>query len=171
MTNKELEQEEIKVLSDEGYSFDVTYNKKIKTNKKSFFGLINKSKVEVKKVTETLRIEPLRLSTMDRISKYQSRLHFDIDRLQNDEEYIEESNYTIGLNAKSMVSIIALAVLGINYSEIEFHRLNKIIADNLTSKQMFEIAGQILALTDHANFINSTRLMIARNVIKPNEVE
>ena len=171
MTNSELEKEEIKVLSDEGYSFDITYNKEFKSKEKLFFGLINKSIVEVKKVTETLRIEPLRLSTMDRIAKHQLRLHFDIERLQTDENYIEESNYTIGLNTSSMISIIALAVLGTDYSDIKFFNLKKKLSNALTSKQLFEITNQILALSDHVNFINSTRLMIARNPIKPNEVE
>jgi len=171
MTNKELEQEEIKILSDEGYSFDITYNKEFKSKKKVFFGLFNKTVVEVKKVTESLRIEPLRLSTMDRISKYQIDLYFDIDKLQNDEEYIEESNYIVGANIDPMVSIVTLAVLGTEYSEKKFKALKLKLSDALTSKQLLELSTQIIALSDHGNFISSTRLMIARNVIKPNEVE
>ena len=170
MNTTQLEREEIKVLADEGFSFEITYKEPFKQKIKRF-GFIPATKIEMQEVTETLRIEPLRLSTMDRIAKYQIELYFDEEKINGEDDHFEEVNSIVAKNIYPLSSVVAIAVLGTDYSFSKFESMRKKLLDALTPKQLFQLSVQILALSDHANFINSTRLMIARNVIKPNEVE
>ena len=164
MEKTQLEKQELSVLNDSGYTFEIEYHK---ITKPLFF--FEMPKMEL--VKKSFNIKPLRLSTLDRIAKYQLELYLDDEVFKDDASFALEANSLIIKNNKSLVKIVALAVLGTDYSVKKFNKLTKIFSDALTSQQLIEIVSQIFALSDHGNFINSTRLMIARNVIKPNEVE
>ena len=164
MNQNQLEVEELKVLTDKGYEFEIEYPLEIKP-----FLNIGKSKFISK--TEKFRIEPLRLSTLDRIAEYQIKLIHDDEAFKDENRFPEEANELIIQNNKNLISIVALAVLGTKYSKKRFENLVKILSKGLTSSMLTEITTQIFTLSDHGNFISSTRLMLARNVIKPNEVE
>ena len=164
MNKTQLEQQELRILNDSGYTFEVEYEKEIKPI--YFFG---KSKKEV--VKESFNIKPLRLSTLDRIAEYQLQLFLNDEVFKDTDAFAIEANSLIIKNNQTLVKIVALAVLGTDYSKKKFNKLTRIFSDALTAQQLIEIVSQIFALSDHGNFINSTRLMIARNVIKPNEVE
>lgn len=171
MNKQILEQEELKVLTDEGFSFDLKIKEEIPLKHNFFKRLFNRNKAQFVEVNKTFRIEPLRLSTLDRIAKYQMQLTLDEDKIADEKIFFIESNSTVIRNIHPVASIVALAVLGTNYNSSEFKKLKQIFLDALTPKELFKIANQILVLSDHGNFINSTRLMIARSTVKPNEVE
>jgi hypothetical protein len=70
-----------------------------------------------------------------------------------------------------MANIVAIAVLGVDYSEKEFKRLKKILFDNLTPIKLEVIANEILNYQSLVNFTNSTVTMSIKTTISPNEVE
>lgn len=171
MNKDKLEQEELKILTDEGFSFELKIKEEIPSNHNRFTRLFKRNKAQFVEVNKAFRIEPLRLSTLDRIAKYQSQLTLNEDKIADENNFIVESNSTVARNVNPLASIISLAVLGTNYNSVDFKELNRIFLNALTPKELFRIVNQILILSDHANFINSTRFMMAKSTIKPNEVE
>lgn len=171
MENKELKREESKILNDEGYSFEVEYDKKIKCETTRFFGLLPIIETSYVKTKETFTIKPCTLSTLDRLSKYQIELYLEDNSLTDEYKQLNEAKLMIYHNSMNMARIVAVAVLGTSFKQRKFESLTKILSDSLTPKKLLEIVNQIMKYQDLGNFMNSTRLISMKSVIKPNEVE
>jgi len=167
MDQKDIQREEIKTLIEAPYEFEVEYNKK----EKFFFGLIPFEKRLKKKVKEKFEIKPCTLSTLDRLCQYQIELFFDEGKLNNELEIFNQTKVIAYKNAKLMANIVAVAVLGADYSKSEFKRVSNILYNSLTPAKLFEIINEILKSQDLANFMHSTRLASIKMTISPNEVE
>lgn len=167
MNKEKLEQEELRILSDSGYDFELEINRQ--NNRDFLLNLILKpSFIKIKK---TYHIEPLRLSTMDRIAKYQLDLYLNEEAFKDESNMLVEMNSIVVRNLKPLTKIIALAVLGTSYKKSKFNKLYKELLDGLTPNKVYELIGVIQQLSSSVNFINSTRLAKAQITIKPNEVE
>ena len=171
MDQKDIQREEIKTLIETPYEFEVEYNKKVIIQKKFFFGLIPYEKKVVQKVNEKFEIKPCTLSTLDRLCQYQIELFFDEGKLNNELEIFNQTKLIAYKNAKLMSNIVAVAVLGVDYSKVEFKRVSNILYNSLTPAKLFEILNEILKSQDLANFMHSTRLASIKMTISPNEVE
>ncbi|MGV0921905.1 hypothetical protein ACTS94_16410 [Empedobacter falsenii] len=171
MDQKDIQREEIKTLIEAAYEFEVEYNKNVIIQEKFFFGLIPYKKKVVQKVKEKFEIKPCTLSTLDRLCQYQIELFFDEGKLNNELEIFNQTKLIAAKNAKLMANIVAVAVLGIDYSKAEFKRVQTIIYNSLTPAKLFEIINEILKSQDLANFMHSTRLASIKMTISPNEVE
>lgn len=171
MDQKDIQREEIKTLIEAPYEFEVEFNKEVTVQKKYFFGLIPFKKKVVQKVKEKYEIKPCTLSTLDRLSQYQIELFFDEGKLNNELEIFNQTKVIAYKNAKLMANIVAVAVLGADYSKSEFKRVSNILYNSLTPAKLFEIINEILKSQDLANFMHSTRLASIKMTISPNEVE
>lgn len=171
MDQKDIQREEIKTLIETPYEFEVEYNKKVTIQEKFFFGLIPYEKKVVKKVKEKFEIKPCTLSTLDRLCQYQIELFIDEAKLSDNNEIFNQTKLISYKNAKLMANIVAVAVLGVDYSKTEFKRVQAIIYNSLTPAKLFEIINEILKFQDLTNFTNSTRLASIKMTISPNEVE
>lgn len=167
MDQKDIQRKEIKTLIEAPYEFEVEYNKK----EKFFFGLIPFEKAEVQKVKEKFEIKPCTLSTLDRLCQYQIELFIDEAKLSDNNEIFNQTKLIAYKNAKLMSNIVTVAVLGVDYSKVEFKRVQAIIYNSLTPAKLFEIINEILKFQDLTNFTNSTRLASIKMTISPNEVE
>lgn len=171
MDKKDIQREEIKTLIETPYEFEVEYNKKVIIQKKFFFGLIPYEKTEVQKVKEKFEIKPCTLSTLDRLCQYQIELFIDNDKLNSEVDIFNETKLIAAKNSKLMANIVAVAVLGVDYSKSEFKRVSSILFDSLTPAMLFNVINEILKSQDLTNFTNSTRLASIKMTISPNEVE
>lgn len=171
MDQKDIQREEIKTLIETPYEFEVEYNKKVTIQEKFFFGLIPYEKTEVQKVKEKFEIKPCTLSTLDRLCQYQIELFIDEGKLSDNNEIFNQTKLIAYKNAKLMSNIVTVAVLGVDYSKVEFKRVQAIIYNSLTPAKLFEIINEILKFQDLTNFTNSTRLASIKMTISPNEVE
>ncbi|WP_333661599.1 hypothetical protein [Chishuiella changwenlii] len=173
MDNKELTKKELDILNDVPYSFELEYTKEKTIKVKRFFGLFTTNKSIREKVKEVFKIYPLRLSTMDRMAKYQIELYLDNSKFSqnNDSDSFNEMKLVAAKNAYNMANIVAVAVLGVDYSEKEFKCLKKVLFDNLTPIKLEVIANEILNYQSLVNFTNSTVTMSIKTTISPNEVE
>ncbi|MDM1299916.1 hypothetical protein HXZ94_15580 [Empedobacter falsenii] len=171
MDQKDIQREEIKTLIEAPYEFEVEYNKKVIAQEKFFFGLIPYEKRVKKKVKEKFEIKPCTLSTLDRLCQYQIELFIDNDKLNSEADIFNETKLIAAKNSKLMANIVAVAVLGVDYSKSEFKRVSSILFDSLTPVMLFDIINEILKSQDLANFMNSTRLASIKMTISPNEVE
>ncbi|WP_291096655.1 MULTISPECIES: hypothetical protein [unclassified Empedobacter] len=171
MDQKEIQREEIKTLIEAPYEFEVEYNKEVIIQKKFFCGLIPYEKTEVQKVKEKFEIKPCTLSTLDRLCQYQIELFIDEAKLSDNNEIFNQTKLIAYKNAKLMSNIVTVAVLGVDYSKVEFKRVQAIIYNSLTPAKLFEIINEILKFQDLTNFTNSTRLASIKMTISPNEVE
>ncbi|MFV0149747.1 hypothetical protein OBJ95_05935 [Empedobacter falsenii] len=171
MDQKDIQREEIKTLIEAPYEFEVEFNKEATVQKKFFFGLIPYKKKVVKKVKEKFEIKPCTLSTLDRLSQYQIELFFNEGKLNNELEIFNQTKLIAYKNAKIMANIVAVAVVGVDYSKSEFKRVSNILYNSLTPAKLFEIINEILKSQDLANFMHSTRLASIKITISPNEVE
>lgn len=171
MDQKDIQREEIKTLIETPYEFEVEYNKKVIVQEKFFFGLIPYEKKVIQKVKEKFEINPCTLSTLDRLCQYQIELFIDNDKLNSEADIFNETKLIAAKNSKLMANIVAVAVLGIDYSKSEFKRVSSILFNSLTPAMLFDIINEILKSQDLANFMNSTRLASIKKTISPNEVE
>jgi len=171
MDQKDIQREEIKTLIETPYEFEVEFNKEVTVQKKFFFGLIPYEKTEVQKVKEKFEIKPCTLSTLDRLCQYQIELFIDEAKLSDNNEIFNQTKLIAAKNAKLMSNIVTVAVLGVDYSKVEFKRVQAIIYNSLTPAKLFEIINEILKFQDLTNFTNSTRLASIKMTISPNEVE
>ncbi|WP_291076345.1 MULTISPECIES: hypothetical protein [unclassified Empedobacter] len=171
MDQKDIQREEIKTLIEAPYEFEVEYNKKAIVQEKFFFGLIPYEKRVTKKVKEKFEIKPCTLSTLDRLCQYQIELFIDNDKLNSEVDIFNETKLIAAKNSKLMANIVAVAVLGVDYSKSEFKRVSSILFDSLTPAMLFNVINEILKSQDLANFMNSTRLASIKMTISPNEVE
>ena len=174
MENKELQKKELDILNDVPFVFELEYNKKKTIQEKKFFGLITTNKTIHEKVKEEFKIYPLRLSTMNRIAKYQIELYLDYSKFEEGRKEIEVTNEMKLIafnNAEAMASIVTIAVLGVDYSEKKFQKLKKVLFDNLTPYKLEVIAREIFKYSSLENFLNSTVAMSMKATISPNEVE
>ena len=174
MENKELQKKELDILNDVPFVFELEYNKEKVIQKKKFFGLITTNKTIHEKVKEEFKIYPLRLSTMDRMAKYQIELYLDKSKFEKENKDVDtfnEMKLVAVNNAEAMASIVTIAVLGADYSEKKFQKLKKVLYDNLTPYKLELITNEILSYSSLANFLNSTVTMSTKTTISPNEVE
>ena len=171
MDQKDIQREEIKTLIETPYEFEVEFNKEVAVQKKFFFGLIPYEKTEAQKVKEKFEIKPCTLSTLDRLCQYQIELFIDEAKLSDNNEIFNQTKLIAYKNAKLMSNIVTVAVLGVDYSKVEFKRVQAIIYNSLTPAKLFEIINEILKFQDLTNFTNSTRLASIKMTISPNEVE
>lgn len=171
MDQKDIQREEVKTLIEAPYEFEVEFNKKVTVQEKFFFGLIPYEKRIKKKVKEKFEIKPCTLSTLDRLCQYQIELFIDNDKLNSEADIFNETKLIAAKNSKLMANIVAVAVLGNDYSKSEFKRVSSILFDSLTPAMLFDIINEILKSQDLANFMNSTRLASIKMTISPNEVE
>ncbi|HAR73429.1 MAG TPA: hypothetical protein DCR77_08485 [Flavobacteriaceae bacterium] len=171
MDQKDIQREEIKTLIEAPYEFEVEFNKKVTIQEKFFFGLIPYEKKVVQKVKEKFEIKPCTLSTLDRLCQYQIELFIDNDKLNSEADIFNETKLIAAKNSKLMANIVAVAVLGVDYSKSEFKRVSSILFDSITPVMLFDIINEILKSQDLANFMNSTRLASIKMTISPNEVE
>lgn len=174
MENKELQRKELDILNDVPFVFELEYNKKKTIQEKKFFGLITTNKTIQEKVKEEFKIYPLRLSTMDRMAKYQIELYLDKSKFEKENKDVDtfnEMKLVAVNNADAMASIVTIAVLGADYSENKFKKLKKVLYDNLTPYKLELITNEILSYSSLANFLNSTVAMSTKTTISPNEVE
>lgn len=171
MDQKDIQREEIKTLIEAPYEFEVEYNKKVIVQEKFFFGLIPHEKKIVQKVKEKFEIKPCTLSTLDRLCQYQIELFIDENKLNDEVEIFNQTKVIAAKNTKLMANIVAVAVLGVDYSKTEFKRVREIIYNSLTPAKLFDIINEILKSQDLANFMHSTRLASIKMTISPNEVE
>ena len=171
MNQKDVQREEIKTLIEAPYEFEVEFNKEVTVQEKYFFGLIPYKKKVVQKVKEKFEIKPCTLSTLDRLCQYQIELFFDEGKLNNELEIFNQTKLIAYKNAKIMADIVAVAVVGGDYSKSEFKRVSTILYNSLTPAKLFEIINEILKSQDLANFMHSTRLASIKMTISPNEVE
>lgn len=171
MNQKDIQREEINTLIEAPYEFEVEYNKKVIVQEKFFFGLIPYEKKVIQKVKEKFEIKPCTLSTLDRLCQYQIELFIDNDKLNSEADIFNETKLIAAKNSKLMANIVAVAVLGIDYSKSEFKRVSSILFDSLTPAMLFDIINEILKSQDLVNFMNSTRLASIKKTISPNEVE
>lgn len=174
--NKELMQKETDIINDVPFVFELEYKKPKTIQEKKFFGLISTNKTIQEKVKEEFKIYPLRLSTMNRMAKYQLDLRINEsmfkegNQLSNDDNFNEMKLIAVN-NTETMASIVAIAVLGIDYSEKKFKKVKQIMFDSLTSFKLEVIINEILRYQHLGNFLNSTVAMSARTTMSPNEVE
>lgn len=171
MDKKNIQREEIKTLIESPYEFEVEFNKKVVVQEKVFFRLIPYEKKVVQKVREKFEIKPCTLSTLDRLCQYQIELFIDESKLNDEVEIFNQTKVIVAKNSKLMANIVAVAVLGIDYSKSEFIRVSTILYNSLTPSKLFEIINEILKSQDLANFMHSTRLASIKMMISPNEVE
>ena len=171
MDQKDIQREEIKTLIEAPYEFEVEYNKKAIVQEKFFFDLIPYEKKVTQKVKEKFKIKPCTLSTLDRLCQYQIELFIDESKLNDEVEIFNQTKLIAAKNAKLMANIVAVAVLGIDYSKSKFKRVSTILYNSLTPAKLFEIINEILKSQDLTNFTNSTRLASIKMTISPNEVE
>lgn len=172
--NKELMQKETDIINDVPFVFELEYKKPKTIQEKKFFGLITTNKTIQEKVKEEFKIYPLRLSTMNRMAKYQIELYLDKSKFEEgnkDVDTFNEMKLIAINNTETMASIVAIAVLGVDYSEKKFKKVKQIMFDSLTSFKLEVIINEILRYQHLGNFLNSTVAMSARTTMSPNEVE
>ena len=108
--NKELMQKETDIINDVPFVFELEYKKPKTIQEKKFFGLITTNKTIHEKVKEEFKIYPLRLSTMDRMAKYQIELYLDKSKFEKENKDVDTFNEMKLIavnNTETMASIVA----------------------------------------------------------------
>lgn len=145
-------------LINKGFEFEVI--EKAFEFKKSFFGLIKKSKeIEIKHI---FYIKEPTLSVLDRISL--ESISFDeslFNNLENDNDIKKYSRK----HYKTIAKIIAIAVCGPDTSECEIKQKASLFFKYLKPSDIFNILKLSDITNNHGDFINSTRFVAAANVL------
>lgn len=154
---EEKRQELIRLLN-HGFEFEV---KELTLEKREgFFGFLF-PRVK-KEVVHTFKIKEPTLSVLDRISL--ESLEFDEkefnDLLTNpDMKRFSRKHY------KTMAKIIAIIVCGVGATTQEINKHSKLFFENLKPSDIYNIVQLSDVVSNMGDFINSTRLLSAANVL------
>lgn len=154
--SKELQQNELIRLINQGFPFEITIHKKIK--KPGVLGYFQK-KVTTSESRLFLIKEPT-LATLDRIAL--ESLDIDNDKFKDEENFTNYLKKTNRLHYKKMAKIIAIAC----YDEAKhINETEDDLADlfflSLRPSELFKIVEIIDIASNHLDFMNSTILVTA----------
>lgn len=147
---KDLEKEQLNILLDKGFKYQVDL----------FFGL-----------KLNLEIKSAKLGTLDALSNEYVKINFDINEYLVDGR--KEIRFGILKNTKILSKIIAIGTLN-SYLKIKLFTgiLSKILLWRLKPEQVFELAFLIENRSDLPNFVNSIRFLhVAQRTTSPNLIE
>lgn len=154
--SKELQQNELIRLINQGFPFEITIHKKIK--KPGIWGYFQK-KVATSETRLFLIKEPT-LATLDRIAL--ESLDIDTEKFKDEENFTNYLKKTNRLHYKKMAKILAIACYDqlkhINETEDD---LAEIFFRCLTPSELCQIIELIDIASNHMDFMNSTLLVTA----------
>lgn len=172
----EQEQNELRLMIEEGVTFDVTL--KHKRRKPGFWGLFKRRET----VTENrvFKIQEPTLATLDRLSAIWVQLEIDEARL-TDEDYLKTAKNVAANGTRKLAEIVAIAVLGEDYyiatdkggyftrkeDTKALKRLTDTFFHALKPSELFTLAVLITNVSNLGDFINSIRLMSATRTSDP----
>lgn len=155
----EEKRREIARLLNHGFDFEVKEIVNVKNP--GFFGFLF-PKVK-KEVVHVFRIKEPTLSVLDRISL--ESIDFDESIFNNLENDSDQKKYS-KVHLKRVAKIIAIMVCGPGGRESEIHKLQSLFFKFLRPSEILSIIQLIDIASNLGDFINSTRLLAAANVLE-----
>ncbi len=172
----EREQNELRHMINQGLDFDisVTYSRR----RPGFFGRFRRPEKVTEKRTYTIK-EPT-LDTLDRLSALWLQMEIDETKL-NDADYLATARNLARKEARRLAEVVAVAVLGEDYYEVEQGRggfrykpnkarlqaLAETFFHTVKPSDLFTLAVLITNVSNLGDFISSMRLMSAARTSEP----
>jgi hypothetical protein len=178
-TDLEKEREELSLLIQRGFQFDIT----IKTRKrvKGIKGFFRKK--EVSEETMTFEVHEPTLSVLDLISDVALDIVINTDELkEGGEDIINKAKELVKGNSKKLARVVAFAVLGEDYyiTEItksgefkrrnnnrELERLTDLFFHTVKPSKLAVLASVITNVSNFADFIASMQLLSGARTTQP----
>jgi hypothetical protein len=175
----EIEREELNLLVQRGFKFEVTFKagKRVK-GISGFFG-----KKEITEETMTFEIKQPTLDTLDRISDIALDMIANEDKLNDGSvEVITKAWKTVKENARKLARVVAIATLGEDYyiteisksgeikrrnNDRELNRLADLFFHTVKPSKLAGLASAVTNISNFGDFIISMRLLSDARMTQP----
>lgn len=153
-SKKELEVNELNLLINKGFTFEV-----IRRKPRGLF------KREIIDISESFTIKEPTLAVLDLLSAEYIKIDFDPESFNQSKHKVADLKELVISNLETFARIVAIAVLGEDYfikGDNELRRLSLLFMHSITPTKLYQIVLAIHAGANYSDFLNSMRLMSVR---------